>query len=63
MNLNELVQHAHSLKTGADAFTMKEGERIRIMTNPPGVEYLDEKVPDGKEWKITISVSIVETEV
>lgn len=39
-----------------------EGQRLRIETSPGGAEVLDVDVPAGKQWVVTVSVSIDETD-
>ena len=38
------------------------GRRLVIETSPSGGEILDAEVPTGKQWTVTVSVSIDETD-
>jgi hypothetical protein len=63
-----MILATHSLpasvkKTGEDGgLVILAGRRLTIETSPGGAEILDETVPAGKRWTVTISVSIDETD-
>ena len=62
MDLNVIIQPAKKMMNGRDAFTLTAGKRIRVRTTPDGDVYLNEQVPEGKQWKVSVSVQIEETD-
>lgn len=52
---------AKTMKIGSDEFDMAAGKTLKIETSPAGEEILNEEVPAGKSWHVTISISISET--
>jgi len=47
---------------GKGHFGVSGGKHLKIETTPGGEEILNEKVPSGKKWIVTISLAIVESE-
>jgi len=61
----ELVrQSAACVETLSDQeeLTLVAGKRLQIRTGTPVEELLDEEVPEGKQWAVTITVHVVETD-
>jgi len=61
----ELVrQSATCVETLSDQeeLTLVAGKRLQIRTKTPVEELLDEEVPEGKQWAVTITVHVVETD-
>ena len=46
-----------------DRLVVSAGQHLRIETSPEGAEVLDAVVPAGKQWEVTIGVSIDVTDV
>ena len=53
---------ARVVKYGNDTVTVAAGKSLKVETSPGGEELLDEEVPTGKSWDVTVSVYIVETD-
>jgi len=52
------------IKSGSeDALEVVAGKSLKIETSPDGIDILDEEVPAGKVWVVTISVQIKESDV
>lgn len=49
-------------KDGNDTITLPPGKTMKIETSPDGEEIMNETVPAGKQWTITVGVHIVETD-
>ena len=49
--------------TGSESFTISAGKKLKIETSPQGSEILSITVPEGKVWKVTLTISISETNV
>jgi len=61
--LSETEVSARTLKRGDGNFTLQGGKRLRIQKWGPGAEdLLDTTVPEGKQWAVSIFVSVVETD-
>lgn len=45
---------------GSERVVIQAGEKVKILA--PG-EILNEKVPNNKQWEVSIDISIVETSV
>lgn len=60
MELEEFPIIADRKLIGANSFTISSG-KIKIEVG--GDKVLDEPVPDGKSWEISIHVKIVETTI
>ena len=61
----EEVQVFPATLRGDTKFSLTAGGRIRIQNKPQGGEtddLLDEVVPAGKVWSVTIDVSIIEND-
>lgn len=64
MNINTTELPVRIKKTGEQGgIAIPAGQKLVIETSPGGSEILDVTVPAGKEWTVTISVSIDETGV
>ena len=53
---------AKTILVGSDEFSVAAGKSLTIETAPSGEEILNEEVPAGKSWQVTVSVQIVETD-
>ncbi len=62
IELNEEPVSARTLKRGDGSFTMAAGKTLKIETSPAGEELLEVEVPEGKQWSVSIFVSVVETD-
>lgn len=60
INLVDKSTPAWTGKDGVGTFTVPAGKSLKIETSPKGETILDEVVPEGKTWQVTISISIVE---
>lgn len=52
--------------TGRSRFSLTEKDRLRMQVKEFGEaidDILDETVPNGKDWQVTINVSITETDI
>lgn len=63
ITLNESELQPKLLKSGWDEFNLAAGKTLKVETSPDGEENLNVTCPRGKQWKVTISVSIEETDV
>ena len=63
LTLDEVEHVAQVIKTGAGVYELEAGTRLRILTRPDGIEIMDSRVPDGKKWKVLLSIHIEETSV
>lgn len=61
MQLSECVYEPYTEYSGSCELSMVVAEDLKIEGN--GQEILDIECPSGKEWKVAINVSIVETDV
>ena len=64
--LNEQViglQEAHTRMTGQETFNVSAGKTLAIETSPAGGEVFSDTVPAGKEWSVTVSLLIIESDV
>ena len=48
------------VKDGSAVVELEEGQELKIETSPQGVEVFAGSVPDGKVWKVRISLYIEE---
>jgi len=48
--------------TGCEEFILQTNGGVQIKTGPPVEEILAVRVPDGKQWDVTITVSVDETD-
>ena len=64
MELQETANYpaARSL-SDSDVLVLPAGKRLLIETSPSGEEVLNEQVPVGKTWHVTVSVVVSETDV
>ena len=62
IELSETVVTSKILKVGDDNFQVTAGKSLKIETSPSGMEILNVIVPEGKVWRVTAYVSIVETD-
>jgi len=46
------------IKSGGETFEVVAGKVLKIETSPGGETYLDETVPSGKKWTVSISIQI-----
>ena len=55
---------AHIIKQGADIYTVAAGKRlqIRYQDGDGMVVVVDEKVPAGKTWEVSLSIHIKESD-
>ena len=67
MTITLLTTHPEGLlrRSGGETFTLSAGKRLQIRHNESGeiVDVLDETVPSGKEWEVSISVQVSQTDV
>lgn len=50
-----------TLNGSTNGIHIKAGKRLKIKTTgPEGEDILDVEVPEGKEWKVTVTVGIKE---
>ena len=62
INLVETLQPCLIKAGGSGMVVLVAGKRLRIETSPNGEEILDEEVPEGKVWALSINVQINETD-
>ena len=43
-------------------FSVAAGKSVKIETGPQGIDVMDEEVPEGKSWEVTIEVFITESD-
>ncbi len=60
--LAEETRTAKTAKFGNDTFSLTAGKVLKIETSPDGEEVLNETVPSGKTWSVTVSVYIREVD-
>lgn len=63
ITLNQAYPSDTVIKSGSDSFDMTQGKRVQIRYQDDDgniVNLLDESVPVGKVWQVTISVSVRE---
>lgn len=44
--------------SGGETFEVTAGKNLKIETSPEGLTYLNETVPSGKKWIVSISIHI-----
>ena len=49
--------------SGSTSFNIIAGKSLIMETTPNGIDILDIEVPSGKQWKVSISVHVTETDV
>jgi len=59
MDLSEQVNPIEKVKWGKDAFDVTAGERFKILNGSNDI--FNEKVPNGKTWRVTIDLRIEES--
>ena len=62
MELRRRVSTTIDTLADQDVLTVAAGKHLVIETTPDGVEVLDAVVPEGKQWEVTITVHVVETD-
>jgi hypothetical protein len=60
MTITLIVTEEHVKLAGAETFEVPAGKTLKIETSPRGEEYLNETVPEGKVWEVSIYVDIKE---
>ena len=60
MILEENTNFGANLYSGRDRFILASGKHVKLETTPDGEELLDAVVPEGKQWEVTVSVSVAE---
>ncbi len=63
MELKRDERPAQVFLRGTEKATLGPGKRFAIGTLQPRVLWLDQTVPDGKEWHVTVNVTIEEKDV
>ena len=62
MDLTEDVYPARTMKRGyQSAIAVAAGESLKIETTPGGIEVLDAECPAGKQWSVSVNVTITES--
>ena len=61
--LSERTIAPYTVKHGATVVLLPAGKRLTIESSPAGEEFYKQTVPTGKQWSVTISVVIQETDV
>ena len=58
------ITHPEGLvrKSGGESFVVTAGKSLKIETSPRGDDIMDEEVPDGKKWDVSVSVQVTETD-
>jgi hypothetical protein len=62
MTLNRLEFQAITKLQGVATFIVTAGDRVIIKTGPDGEEVLVARVPEGKEWAVSVGINIIETD-
>lgn len=62
MTLKNTDVSAYTKRNGTGSFTLAAGKTLKIETTPEGDEILEAEVPAGKQWAVSLGVSIVETD-
>ncbi len=60
MELEDRNQSARRVKTGRQTLEITAGKTLKIETSPNGIDILNETVPEGKVWAITLNISVIE---
>jgi len=65
LNLHENVIPSSKELRGESSWTLPAEGRVRVQTKYPSEDIdniLDETVPAGKEWRVSVLVNIIETD-
>ena len=60
MQLDKNTTPATTIYHGRGDFSVTHGKYLRIETTPGGEDILNERVPNGKKWTVTINIDVVE---
>ena len=67
MAIELIATHPEGLITmaGGDSFVLSAGSRLQVRHNEDGemTNILNEKVPNGRSWKVNIRVKIYQTDI
>jgi hypothetical protein len=47
---------------GAGVFEIIGEKTLKLESSPGGVEYMNETIPAGKVWRVSINISVTETD-
>ncbi|MBU1621850.1 MAG: hypothetical protein KJ604_20535 [Gammaproteobacteria bacterium] len=53
---------AKTTKRGHEILDLVAGKHLKVEASPDGSEILDAVVPEGKNWHVTVSIYIEETD-
>ena len=58
------ITHPEGLikKSGGESFSVSAGKSLKIETSPQGDDIMNEEVPDGKKWDVSVSIQVTETD-
>ena len=62
MSLSEINIVAKKRYTGQANMVVSAGQSLVFESSPNGLDILNETCPEGKTWKTTVTVDIVETD-
>ena len=65
VDLSTTNVYRHDKIVGDDSFVLAADEKLVIKSGPQStlIDRLNEKVPNGKSWNVTVYVEITETSV
>jgi len=47
---------------GRETIVLEAAKTLTVETGPQGDELLDVEVPEGKQWEISISIDVIQTD-
>ena len=62
MDLNQQTREASVSYRGTTTIVMPAGAKLRFQNTDGTGHFLDETVPEGKQWSVSIAVNVVETD-
>jgi len=54
---------AQNSRMGRGTYTIPAGKALIIESSPNGLDILNEIVPAGKSWSVTVNIDIVESSI
>jgi len=62
MDLSQQTREAAVSYRGEETLVMPAGSRLRFQNTDGTGNFLDEVVPEGKEWSVRIALNVIETD-
>ena len=63
MDLRDISVEARTVLAGSADFDATAGQTVNIETSPKGQDILQELVPEGERWSVSVNVQITKFEV